>query len=568
MSVVSGFTNEGKKICPLTTRELVDRILMFIDALAEVRLYTYQSLFARRLIEDVLEAGGSTITGLWARQSGKTESIADVVIGLCVILPVLAKAFPDDVRLRSFDKGFWVGVYAPVQEQAQISFGRMRSKVNSDNGQAILGDEELNTRVVGNRSDSLTFSNGSYVYSRTASPDAQVEGKTYHLLCLEEAQKLNPSKVEKELRPMLKATNGTCCMIGTAWESRGGFHRTIQQNIDIHDRGGPRNHFEFPYDIVIAEKERAFEHDGNPFHLNYGKSLQGDILRLGGEAEARRNPEFQMNYMCLWRESRVIAVREDAFRAGALRYLEAGRRRGSMQVAGLDIGKIIDSTVLTVGEVDMANPIHNPFFMPEADLDKQNYYTKTIIDWMEMDGSFEGYTGQYRRLVEYLMDMSISILVVDATSIGDPVFERIVALVGDSITCVPFRFSGMSKSLLYKYYLQELHSGRLLYAAGDHTRETVEYQKFVEENLALDRVEHGGYATCQAPEGEHDDYPDSAALMCWGEKVMEEYFMPDIQVSSAPQGGGGSRWSSSGGGGGEGQVQAQGGGRGRYGRRW
>lgn len=568
MSVTENFTNEGKRVCPLTTRELVDRILMFVDALAEIRLYTYQSLFARRVVEDVLEAGGSTITGLWARQSGKTESIADIVIGLCVLLPTLARAFPDDVRLRSFAKGFWVGIYAPVQEQAQISFGRMREKVNSENGQAILQDEELNTRVVGNRSDSLTFSNGSYVYSRTASPDAQVEGKTYHLLCLEEAQKLSPVKVEKELRPMLKATHGTCCMIGTAWESRGGFHRTIQQNIDVHDKGGARNHFEFPYDIVIAEKRRAFEQDGNPFHLNYEKSLKGDIFRLGGEAEARRNPEFQMNYMCLWRESRVIAIREDVFRAGGLTFLEAGRRRGALQVGGLDIGKIIDSTVLTVGEVDMANPIHNPFYLPEADLDKQNYYVKTIVDWLELGGSFEGNTGQYRMLVEYLMDMSVAILVVDCTAIGDPVFERIQALVGDSINCVPYRFGGVSKSILYKYYLQEVHASRLLYPAGEQTRGTQEFQKFVSENLALDRIEHAGYATCQAPEGEHDDYPDSAALMCWGEKVMEEYFMPDIQVSSAPSGGGGSRWSSNGGGSGEGQVQASGGGRGRYSRRW
>jgi hypothetical protein len=536
VSVVSQvFSDEGKKVCPLDTRSLVDRILLFIDALAEVRLYTYQSLFARRVVEDVVDNGGSTITGLWARQSGKTESVADIVIGLCVILPELARQFPDDVRLKPFWKGFWAGVYAPVQDQAQISFGRMREKVNSDNGQEILNDEELNVQIIGNRSDSLSFSNGSYVYSRTASPDSQIEGKTYHLVICEEAQKLLPTKVEKEIRPMLKATNGSMVMIGTAWESRGGFHRTIQHNLDIHTKGGPRNHFEFPYDIVLSEKVRAYEIDGNPFHLFYGKSLANDITRLGGEAEARRNPEFQMNYMCLWRESRVIAVREDVFLRAGLKNVEMGRRRGGLvQVAGLDIGKIIDSTVLTVGEIDMSNPIRNPYVLPEADLDKQNYYSKTIIDWLEMDGAFEGYTGQYRRLIEYLQDTNVQILVVDATSIGgDVVFERIEAMVGDTIMCVPFKFSSMSKALLYKYYLQEIHSGRLHYASGPETQKTQEWQKFQHENLNLDRVEVGGYAVCQAPDGEHDDYPDSAALMCWGEKLMEELFMPDISVSSA-----------------------------------
>ena len=579
MDVQREFSNQGKAVCPLSTRELVDRILIFIDALAEVRLYTYQSLFCRRIVESVLENDGATISGLWARQSGKSEAVADVVIGLCVILPTLAKAFPDDVRLKPFYKGFWAGVYAPILDQAQISFGRMREKVNSENGQAVLDDDDINIGIVGNRSDSLTFTNGSYVYSRTASPDSQIEGKTYHLVICEEAQKLLATKVEKEIRPMLTSTNGTMVMIGTAWESRGGFHRDIQKNLDIYAAGGPRNHFEFPYDIIISEKRRAYEMDGNPAHLSYEKSLEGTLVRLGGEAEARRNPEFQMNYMCLWRESRVIAVREEIFRAAALPNLEAGFRQGGVQVAGLDIGKVIDSTVLTVIDVDMANPIRNPHVMPGADSDKQLYYPKTITDWLEMQGSFEGYTGQYAKLVDYLLQTSVQILVIDATTLGDPVYERIAAMVGDSIICIPYRFSSMSKALLYKYYLQELHSRRLFYAAGPATKDSQEYQKFVSENLGLDKVESGGYAVCQAPEGEHDDYPDSAALACWGEKVMEEHFMPDIQVTSASDNGGGeSRWGRENGGT---NVNGQAGGTmlemtgsnrgargGRYSRRW
>jgi len=568
------FSNAQKRVCSLTTRELVDRILLFIDALAEIRLYTYQSLFVRRIVESVLENDGATVTGLWARQSGKSESVADVVIGLSVILPALAHEFPDDVRLKPFARGFWAGVYAPVHDQAQISFGRMREKVNSENGQSILTDPEINVHIIGNRSDSLTFSNGSYVYSRTASPDSQIEGKTYHLVICEEAQKLLPTKVEKEIRPMLTSTNGSMVMIGTAWESRGGFHRDIQKNIDIHDRGGPRNHFEFPYDIVISEKRRAYETDGNPAHLAYEKSLSVAISRLGGEAEARRNPEFQMNYMCLWRESRVIAVRPEVFARAALTHLERARHRGSVQVGGLDIGKIIDATVLTVGEVDLSNPIKNPYFGPEADMDKQNYYRKTIIDWLEMDGAFEGYTGQYRRLIEYVMDTGVQILCIDCTSIGDPVFERIEAMIGDSVICVPYRFSSLSKSLLYKYYLQELHADRVKYAAGSATQDSSEYQKFVAEHLNLDKVDKGGYAVCQAPEGEHDDYPDSAALMCWAEKVMDEHLMPDIQVTSASDNGGGeSRWSRENNGGTsmsltDMQNQPQPGRFGRYSRRW
>lgn len=568
------FSHEGKRVCQLDTRELVDKILMFIDAIGQKKLYTYQSLFCQRIVESVLIKDGATVTGLWARQCGKTEAVACVVLGLCIILPALAKAFPDDVRLKPYANGFWAGVYAPVKDQADISYGRMREKVNSEAGLEILNDVEIDVHIIGNRSDSLTFSNGSYVYSRTASPDSQIEGKTYHLVICEEAQKLLATKVEKEIRPMLASTFGTMVMIGTAWESRGGFHRDINRNQELYDQTGVRNHFEFPYDIVVAEKRRAYEQDGDPSHLMYEKSLEVLFVRLGGEAEARRNVEFQMNYMCLWKESRVIAVRQEVLRRARILDLEKGPRRGLVQVAGLDIGKIIDYTVLTIGEVDMANPVRNPHMLMEADPDKQVYYPKTIIDWLEMQGAFEGYTGQYATLVKYLALFNVQVLVIDSTALnGDAVFERIEAMVGDSIICVPYKFSSMSKALLYKYYLQELHSGRLRFAAGPQTQQTQEYQKFIYEHENLDKVDVGGYAICQAPEGEHDDYPDSAALMTWGEKLLDELIMPDIQVS-APSGGGEGRWNRGGqhGGGEQGMADltaSGGGGRGgRYSRRW
>lgn len=536
---------QAKRVCPMETRDIVDKIVQFIEAFRAVcpsvmtreayGLYTYQSLFARRIIESVLDQDGATITGLWARQSGKTECVAVVAVGMALLLPALAEAFPDDPRLSPFAGGFYVGIYAPVQEQAEISFSRMRETVNSDQAVQFMGDPELNVEVVTNRGNTLTFSNGSYILARTASPDSQIEGKTFHLIILEECQKILRTKVDKEISPMLVATNGTMVKIGTAWESRGGFHTSIQLNVDEHKKGGKRNHFEFPYDIVIAEKRRAFERDGKHFHLNYEKKVLKDKQEMGGESSI----EFRMNYMCLWNESRVIAVRAEIFSSPrvALADLERGLRRGRMQVAGLDIGKINDPTVLTIMDVDWDHPYVNPFKLAESDEDKQNYYMKTILDWLELSGSFEGHTGQYQQLVEYLEHTSVEVLVIDSTAMGDPVYERIEAMIGGMIMCVPYRFTGLTKSHLYKYYLSELHAGRIRYPAGPDTRTCFEYRKFQTEHLDLDKVEFGGYAVCQAPDGGHDDYPDSAALAAWGEKIAEDVIMPFIQVSAAPFGG-------------------------------
>lgn len=518
------------RVCPLRTKDIVGRILKFVETLNDVELYTYQSVFAYRIIESVIGQDGSIITGLWARQCGKTETIAAVAFGLAIILPALANTFPDDPRLSPFLKGFWCGVYAPIHEQAQLPFTRIRQRTSSDYGLTVLADPEISVQLVTNRADTLTWSNGSVIQCRSASPDTNIEGKTWHFVILEEAQKLSRTKVDKEIRPMLTSTNGTMVKIGTAWESRGGFHTSIQVNVDSHAAGGPRNHFEFPWSIVVAEKELAAKKTGKAYHRNWIKFVETERKRLG-----ENSPEFRMNFGCEWQENRHIAIKESVFRVSAVSSLEAGFVRTPFQVAGLDIGKTVDSTVLTIMDVDLVSPIRNSFTLPDFDEHRQNYYVKTILDWFELGGSFEGEVGQYAELVRYLEMTNVKVLVVDATSLGDPVFERIEAMIGGTITCVPFTFGWINKSNLYRYYLQEFNAGRIKYAAGPETRERVDYNKFVQEHLDLDKEDKGTYITCGAPEGGHDDFPDSSALACWAEKIAEEVMMPEIQVLSGKE---------------------------------
>jgi hypothetical protein len=295
---------------------------------------------------------------------------------------------------------------------------------------------------------------------------------------VEEAQKVSRSKVEKEISPMLASTNGTMVKIGTAWVSRGGFHTSIKQNIEQHEGGGPRNHFEFPYDIVIREKERAIEEEiargeePNPFHGNYAKFIDQELIRCGGED----TEEFKMNFRCMWQDSRLVAINERIFGDAALD-IDAGPSREGFQVAGLDIGKTNDSSVLTTMEIDFDRPITSQLALPGADNDDNIFYRKIILDWLEMFGSFEGDSGQYNTLIEYLLQTNVQILVVDATTMGDPVYERIEALCGGSIQVFPYQFNTASKSHLYKYYLQEVNARRVYYAASAATKKRPEYRR-------------------------------------------------------------------------------------------
>lgn len=539
---------EALRPCPLSDKELIDRILIFVEEYTRSKrvggadLYAYQKVFARRIIESVVLAEGETITALFSRQSGKTQTVADVAISLCVILPVLAREFPDDVRLKQFSTGFRVGIFAPVQEQSQLSFARMRAVASSDEGIRILHDPEINIELTTERGDELGFSHGSRVRAKSASPDTNIEGDTHHLILCDEAQKLLRSKVEKEISPMLAATNGTMVKIGTAWESRGGFHTDIQYNVEVYRKGGKRNHFEFDYKMVIAEKNEAFKRDGNTFHLNYEKYVRKQIKKLGGTD----SEEFKMNFLLVWSESRIIAIRASILMAGRDEARELGQlpmpRTGHIVVAGLDVAKSNDSSVLTVGDVDLDHPIvdvskfgtsHDKAGSITGEDEQNLFYMKRIIGLLELQGTFEGDHGQYQQILDYLLRFPrLSMFVIDATGIGDPVFERFQVLLPD-IEVQPFKFSTVANDALWKYYLQEWNARRIKFAAGKETQESNEFSRFETQHMDLDKTSTGNYITCAAPEGEHDDYASSGALMSWAERLVKKESMPEVQVSGS-----------------------------------
>ena len=92
--------------------KLIDRIMQFMEVLVGHKLYPYQQPLARRIIESVIIGKGDEITALAARQSGKSETIANTVATLMILLPILAKLYPD--LLDKYKNGIWVGLFAPV----------------------------------------------------------------------------------------------------------------------------------------------------------------------------------------------------------------------------------------------------------------------------------------------------------------------------------------------------------------------------------------------------------------------------------------------------------------------
>lgn len=507
----SSASSRVKVICPLSTDQLIDVVLEFVsvyNSSAGIHLYSYQRLFMRRVIKSIISSEGAVITALQARQSGKSEALASLSSSLCIILPAIAKAFPDDPRLTQFIAGFWIGIFAPKMQQSAIIYERIRTRADKPEASQIYSDPDIAITVRQSRGDQVSWSNGSLVRAQTASEQSSVEGGTYHLIIVDEAQLVSEKKLNKEISPMLAATNGTLAKIGTANDLRGNFKKSIIYNVELEKSGGPRNHFEVPYDMAITEKRKAFEETGDPKHQLYEKWVAGELKRLGGNIE---NEEFRQNFRLLWQEAHLGAIDPESLAAAGdyqMEFVEGGFSK--RYVAGLDYGRKRDVTILSIAEVETEPIIDTRAVLRPGD-DTPVYFVKRFVAWYEIPGrKWHDILGQ---VVEALTRYSVDMIYCDGTGIGDPLSEQLAAL-APSVTVVPFVMSHIGNDRAYRYYIQEIEAGRMRYVAGEETAKRPEWQEFVHEHSELLKDRVGVLIRCYAPEGEHDDYCDSGALCC------------------------------------------------------
>lgn len=117
-----------------------------------------------------------------------TETIASTVCGLMIVLPQLANMpmFVDDLRLRMFTNGLWVGIFAPSQRQASITYGRTKSRLLSKSAQAVLNDADFKLSFTTSNGQTVALSNGSFSTAISASDGSNIEGESFKLIILEE----------------------------------------------------------------------------------------------------------------------------------------------------------------------------------------------------------------------------------------------------------------------------------------------------------------------------------------------------------------------------------------------
>lgn len=510
----------------LSTELIVQKLFAVGDLITGSKLYPYQMPFVTRLFEAVLEREAEEISALWARQSGKSQALGYAAATLLVMMPLLSREFPNDDRFnfydvksgtyRSYSDGFWIGIFAPKKEQATIIFNRVRNFLRRERTMALMKELEVTYDV--NNGDTFRLSSGSFAKCSTASDQANIEGATLHLAILEESQDISDEKANKSIGPMLAATGGTLVKIGTANAKKSHFYNAIRRNERRHNQGASCNHFTVVWD------------EAGKYNTFYHKFVLKEMVRMGETSD-----EFQMNFACRFMLERGLAIPEKLFWnrtvvEGNFADVLPAPRYGMHYVAGVDFGKVHDSTVVTILEVNWDNPRQTvEGYDQEQGAFTVEIYGKHVVDWLELQG--DDYEAQYVQIKTFLRKWPIARMALDYTGVGVSLGDRFKAMF-DNVDVEFVSYSDDSKDTLSRQFMADVHNGMITWPGGTNCEERREFKNFKMQMLDLEKDYKNGLLNLHHPDmrGCHDDYCQS--LMLAVHSALSKPFGGEVEESA------------------------------------
>jgi len=483
---------------------LIDKMMDFLKVLVGHDLHAYQKPLARRIMESVIINDGEEVTALASRQSGKSETVADTVATLMILLPRLAKLYPD--LLGKFKDGVWVGLFAPTESQAETLFGRAVTRLTSERAVDIMGDVEIDdsaVRVGGVTRQLKLKKSGSTITMMTANPRAKIESKSFHLIVVDECQEADDFVVSKSISPMLAYYAGTMVKTGTPTTSKNNFYRSIQLNRRRQTtKGNRQNHFQWDWKDVAK------------FNPNYEKFIRKEMLRIGEESD-----EFQMSYNCKWLLERGMFVTSsimDDLGDTSQELVKVWHK--TPVVVGIDPARKTDSTVVTVVWVDWDRP------------DEFGYFDHRILNWLEMQG--DDWEEQYYQIVNFLSNYDVLAVGVDANGVGDAVAQRLKLLLPRA-EVMSLTSSPSEQSKRWKHLQASIQRKMIAWPSHAKTRRLRTWKRFYQQMVDAEVQYKGPNFLVAAPDESyaHDDFVDSLSIAC---SLTQDLVMPEVVASSNP----------------------------------
>jgi hypothetical protein len=493
---------------------LIDSIWVFILAFSNMDLFPYEEELGKRIVETIVLNEGEEITGLFSRQSGKTETVADTIAGLMVLLPKLALMFPDFIDpkigepyLEKFKNGLMVGTFAPVEDQAETLFSRLVSRLTSDHAMEMMEDPELDDAPQGGGRLIKLKKSGSFCRMQTANPRAKIESKSYHVIIIDEAQGADAFTVSKSISPMGAFYNASTIKLGTPDIVKGDFYHSIQYNKRRQTKGSRKYHFEYDWKTCAR------------FNPNYRTYVIKQARKIGEDSD-----EFRLAFKLEWLLERGMFITQDAFEdLGDKSMGLVPMWYKSPVVVGIDPARKVDSTVVTVVWVDWDHP------------DEFGYFDHRILNWLEIHG--EDWEEQYFQICTFLQNYRVLAVGVDAQGMGGPVASRLQRLLpqmlGYEIEVQALPSNTPDQSERWKHLMQLIQRKKIGWPAHAKTRRTKKWKRFQQQMQDLEKIYQGAHMLAQAPDEReaHDDYADSLAIAC---VLTKDMVMPGVEETNSP----------------------------------
>jgi hypothetical protein len=483
---------------------LIDKMMQFMVVLVGHDLHPYQKPLARRMMESIIINDGEEITALAARQSGKSETIADTVSTLMVLLPRLANIYPE--LLGKYKDGLMVGLFAPTESQAETLFSRTVTRLSSERALDVLSDPEIDdvaAKVGGVTKMIRLKKSGSSLTMMTANPRAKIESKSFHLIVIDECQEADDFIVNKSISPMRAYYAGTMVKTGTPTTSKNNFYRSIQLNRRRQTgKRARQNHFQWDW------------RDVSKYNDNYNRFIKKETLRIGEDSD-----EFQMSYNCKWLLERGMFVTSsimDDLGDTSQELVKVWHQ--TPVVVGVDPARKMDSTVVTVVWVDWDRP------------DEFGYFDHRILNWLEIQG--DDWEEQYFQIVNFLSNYDVLAIGVDANGVGDVVAQRLKVLMPRA-EVIPLTSSQSEQSGRFKHLQALIQREMLSFPAHAKTRRLNLWKRFYQQMIDAEIQYKGNNFTVAAPREAyaHDDFVDSLAIAT---SLTKELVMPTVEIGTNP----------------------------------
>lgn len=470
---------------------LADKIITFGELFDNIKLYEYQREVASYIVKDILYNRGSVFTVEIARQAGKTEVLALIIKAMAILLPRLAEVFPNE--LGHYRRGFKAGIFAPQKELSRTMYGRVLDRLDSEDAKPFLFDPSINTDLKSR--NPIKLSNGSLIQGHSLLAKNLVSF-TYDFIVIDEAQAIpDDDFVTEHVYPMGSATNASIVLVGVAGDQEGLFSYNIATNQD-RESEFEKYHFEYDYKHV------------QQFNTRYEKFVEKrrDDVKRG----VMNQTSFDRGYLLKWGFSSELFLPKERFTQmldTSLDYVHTDMNPHSVIIAGLDLGKKNDSTVLTI--------------MKYID---EKY---VILKWLQLDRI--PYAEQKLKIYDFLSNYNISSILVDSTGVGEAIADEIEAYYElGKIFVDRFIYTDKNKSAGYVLLDELIEKNKIVVPANYAVQQTPEFKRFKRDCTTAHRGYRRNYLTVETPKSKtrtlHDDYLDSLMLAayCLNEEIQNE----------------------------------------------